>query len=243
MSDYEFNIPENYEEAYQLKQELLEKINAYNQALFNGEELPYSDEEIDRFQEEYQILNDHLALSDEEKLLKLEENEKVVNADGTIEAKTTVWDKIHWSIYLYGFVSTIFICGILTEPIGNASMNKFMTNYFEKAYNEGVGMYALAKSEMMMSGFGFYLKLFISYLWFPLIIIALSVAMYLLFHKHNDINAKITKWLLIVHIGLTVVSIVLIMVFGEFSFWKEFFDNLSNQYANYYYNIEYYGGY
>ncbi len=243
MSDYEFKIPENYDEAYKLKQELLEKINAYNTALFNGEELPYSDEEIDMLQEEYQILNDHLALSQEEKMMKLTENDKVVKEDGTVEVKETIWDKIHWVVYLYGFISTIFACGILTKPIGNTSMNGFMNSCFEKAYNEGVGMYDFAKSEYMMGGFEFYFKFILSYLWFPLLIIILSTVIYLIFRKKNDVNAKVTKWLLIVHIGLTVISLALIMILGEFKTWKEFFEQLDYQYAIYYYRLEYYGGY
>ena len=37
---------ETYEEAVKRKEELLEKINAYNIALFEEKELPYTDEEI-----------------------------------------------------------------------------------------------------------------------------------------------------------------------------------------------------
>ncbi len=243
MSDYEFIIPENYDEAYKLKQEILEKINAYNTALFNGEELPYSDEEIDRLQEEYQILNDHLALSKEEKIMKLKESDKIINEDGTVEEKISVWDKIHWVVYLCGFFLTVLASGILTKPIGNAVMNSFMNNSFDKAYNANVSMGGFVKSEYNIEAFEFFAKFALSYLWFPILIILLSLVLYLVFRKKNDINSKVTKWLLIGHIGLTVISIALIMLLGEFKTWKEFYDSLEQQYYVYYYKMVYSVGY
>ena len=57
MSDFEYQIPETYEEAVERKAYVLKLINEYNEALLLGKELPCSEEEIDRLQEEYQILN------------------------------------------------------------------------------------------------------------------------------------------------------------------------------------------
>ena len=78
MSDFEYQIPDTYEEAVARKAEVLKLINEYNEALLLDKELPCSEEEIDRLQEEYQILNDHLELTDEEKLEKLKDSDKEI---------------------------------------------------------------------------------------------------------------------------------------------------------------------
>ena len=101
MSDFEYQIPDTYEEAVERKAYVLKLINEYNEALLLGKDLPCSDEEIDKLQEEYQILNDHLALTEEERLSKLNDSDKEVNEDGVIVEKVSVLDKIHWSVMLY----------------------------------------------------------------------------------------------------------------------------------------------
>ena len=65
MSDFEYQFPETYEEAVERKAYVLKLINEYNEALLLGNELPCSEEEIDRLQEEYQILDEHLALTED----------------------------------------------------------------------------------------------------------------------------------------------------------------------------------
>ena len=90
----------------------------------------YTDEEIEEMMEEYQILNDHLALTKEEKLSKLNDADKIVQEDGTIVEKVSVFDKIHWSVYVYGIISTIFATGILTRPVGQSTMKGFINRYF-----------------------------------------------------------------------------------------------------------------
>ena len=96
MSDFEYQIPDTYEEAVARKAEVLKLINEYNEALLLDKELPCSEEEIDRLQEEYQILNDHLELTDEEKLEKLKDSDKEINEDGVVVEKISVFDKIHF---------------------------------------------------------------------------------------------------------------------------------------------------
>ena len=52
MSDFEYQIPETYDEAVKRKADVLQMINDYNVALLLGNDLPYSEEEIERLQEE-----------------------------------------------------------------------------------------------------------------------------------------------------------------------------------------------
>ena len=112
MSDFEYQIPDTYEEAVERKAYVLKLINEYNEALLLGKDLPCSDEEIDKLQEEYQILNDHLALTEEERLSKLNDSDKEVNEDGVIVEKVSVLDKIHWSVMLYCVFTFICLCSI-----------------------------------------------------------------------------------------------------------------------------------
>ena len=156
MSDFEYQIPETYDEAVKRKAEVLQMINDYNVALLLGNDLPYSEEEIERLQEEYQILNDHLALTDEERLAKLDDDDKIVNEDGTVEEKQSIFDKIHWSIYLVAIISFIACCGIFTKAVGNACMESFLNNYFyDLLWNKEVEMLALEKIWYMWSEFDY----------------------------------------------------------------------------------------
>ena len=236
MSDFEYQIPETYEEAVARKEEVLKLINEYNVALLLGNELPCSDEEIEKLQEEYQILNDHLALTEEEKINKLNDSDKIVQEDGTIVEKVSIFDKIHWSVYLYGIISTIFAAGILTKPVGKACMNSFIDKYFyDLLWEKGVEMTALEKSGFMWTDFQYWFRCAISFLWLPLLILLLTTVFYFLFRKRNDINSKIAKWLLIAHIALFVISFAIIILQGELKFWIDKYENLDLYYAMYYY--------
>lgn len=236
MSDFEYQIPETYEEAVARKEEVLKLINEYNVALLLGNELPCSDEEIEQLQEEYQILNDHLALTEEEKINKLNDSDKIVQEDGTIVEKISIFDKIHWSVYLYGIISTIFAAGILTKPVGKTCMNNFIDKYFyDLLWEKNVGMSALEKSGYMWTSFQYWFRCAISFLWLPLLILLLTTVFYFLFRKRKDINSKIAKWLLIGHIALFVISFAIIILQGELKLWIDKYENLSLYYAMYYY--------
>lgn len=240
MDEKEYKIPETYEEAVSRKQEVLKKINEYNEALLLEKELPCSEEEIEKLQEEFQILNDQLALTKEEKVRKLRETDVEVSEDGTIVEKNTIWDRINWFVYIYAFLSTLFASGFLTKKIGNSCMQKFIDNYFLKVSEADITVGGLADSDMMMGAGEFWFKFCLSYLWLPLLIVFLSAIVYFIFRKRKDINTKITFWLLILHIVLAIaVSLIVIFVGenSEFNNWNSFFQNLDSYYDMYYYFV------
>ena len=109
---------ETYEEAVQRKEELLEKINAYNIALLEEKELPYTDEEIEEMMEEYQILNDSLKLTDDEKKYKYSSEDLEVSEDGSVEVKQTFFDKVSIWVYIYSFFGIFLSLGLLNSLIG-----------------------------------------------------------------------------------------------------------------------------
>ena len=239
MSDFEYQIPETYDEAVKRKADVLQMINDYNVALLLGNDLPYSEEEIERLQEEYQILNDHLALTEDERLAKLDDDDKIVNEDGTVEEKQSIFDKIHWSIYLVAVVSFIACCGIFTKAVGNACMESFLNNYFsDLLWNKEVDMLALEKSEYMWSAFDYWFRACVSYLWLPLLGILISVVYYFFFRKRKDINSKISGWLIVVNVVLFLVSIAIIFLPNDFQEFRNLqlnYENLALNYAYYYY--------
>ena len=131
MSDFEYQIPETYDEAVKRKADVLQMINDYNVALLLGNDLPYSEEEIEKLQEEYQILNDLLALTEEERLAKLKDSDKEVNEDGVVVEKISVFDKMHWGILLYCVFTFISLCSMpfLTKLVGQAGIDSFISKY------------------------------------------------------------------------------------------------------------------
>lgn len=241
MSDFEYQIPETYEEAVARKAEVLKLINEYNEALLLEKELPCTEEEIDRLQEEYQILNDHLALTDEERLEKLKDSDKEVNEDGVVVEKISVLDKIHWGVLLYIVFTFIALCSMpfLTKPVGQAGINSFISKYlYDCLWEKQIGMFELEKSEFMLTAGTYWFRVALYYLWLPLLLIVISVAVYLvvyfLNHKKNDLNTKITKWLIFVNIFIAVLSVGIVLLQGEFKVLAERFELLWYEYAIYY---------
>lgn len=240
MSDFEYKIPDTYEEAVKRKADVLQMINDYNVALLLGNDLPYTDEEIEQLQEEYQILNDHLALTEEERLAKLNEDDIIVNEDGTIEEKKSIFDKIHWSFYLVAVITLLVTCGIFTYSIGTACMEKIMSDYFEDLlWNKEVGGYELIKSEYMWSQIDYWLRVCFSYLWLPLAGILVSVAYHFVVRKRNDLTPKFSFWLVIINVALLVISVAIIFLpndFQKINDLKNIYDALPTNYYLYVYS-------
>lgn len=239
MSDYEYQIPETYEEAVERKAYVLKLINEYNEALLLGKELPCSEEEIDRLQEEYQILDDHLALTEEERLSKLNDADKEVNEDGVIVEKVSLLDKIHWGVILYFVFTFIALCSMpfLTKPVGAACLDSFIYKYFDDLlFEKYVEMMGLANSEYMWSHFDYWFRVAVSYLWLPLTLILISIVVYFLYRRKKDINTKITKWLIFINIFILVLSVGVVLLQGEIKDLTERYDDLWVSYAEYYYD-------
>lgn len=232
-----FEFPTSYEECIKLKKELLDKINEYNEALLLDKPLPYTEEEIDLFQERYELLNDELKLTEEEKISKLDPNDIIVNDDGTISKKQTIWDKINIFVLLYTIIGFIGSSGIFTKSIGDACMKKSILNSLEKMYNESKSYEIIQES--MMSEATYYFKFFLSFLWFPLALILLSVIVYFVYKlifKKKDINLTILKYFIFVNIVFTIVSVLIIMLTCTFKNYKEIYDHYDAYYTAYVYN-------
>lgn len=116
-------IPENYEAAKKRKEEVLQMINEYNEALFNEDILPYTDEEIKRLQEEYLLLDDYVELTDTEKKAidkHQEEEEETITEDGEVvkKDKHSYWDAVNPLIFVYALFPLIGSLWFAIQGIG-----------------------------------------------------------------------------------------------------------------------------
>ena len=96
-------------------------------------------------------------------------------------------------------------------------------------------MLALQKSEFMWTPFDFWLRVAVSYLWLPLLLVLLSVVIYFLYYRKHDLNTKIAKWLIIINVFIFVLSIGVVLLQGEIKVLQERFEYLWYEYAEYYY--------
>lgn len=125
-------IPEDYEEAKKRKEEVLKMINLYNEALFNDEVLPFTDEEIRVLQEEFLLLDDYVELTDTEKEIinkdSEEDYEEIVNEDGTVTKKIKVsfWEKVNPFIFIYAVFVLVGSLWFAIQGIGVQMMELFV---------------------------------------------------------------------------------------------------------------------
>lgn len=229
MSDL-FEIPQTQEEARALKQEILEKINNYNNAVFNNEPLPYTDEEIDELQNQYDLLSEVVKLTKEEK----KKLANLGNEDNPEATKVTVVDKISTANYLYGIILTIFISGILSKQVGEAIFNGFMGNYFSSVYKKTGDMYALMSStanDNFMKAPVFWLITCFSFIIVPLILLIISLVIFLILRKKDSLNKKVAMYIFITHAVLTVIVIAVLLSTYVIKNYDDFYEYLG---ANYY---------
>ncbi|MBQ8293059.1 MAG: hypothetical protein IJX78_04525 [Bacilli bacterium] len=90
-----FNIPQTREEAIERKEELLKKLNQYNEDYFSGN-TTYTEEEINLIKEEYDFLDDYVE----------------VDAEFVMEEATekTFFDKVNIFVWIYALF--VFFSGL-----------------------------------------------------------------------------------------------------------------------------------
>ncbi len=195
-----------YEEAVQRKEELLQKINEYNIALLEGKEPPYTEEEIDEMSEEYQILNDSLKLTKEEK--KQKDVEYVETEDGVVEKPKGFFDKIGIGVYIYSFIAVFLSSGILNSLIGTAIYNGVMNIiYFFMLKTEN----HLLMENMPIFAYG--CIYFMSYLLLPILVIIATLIIKGVNKKKGKLeNSKFLFWVLMIQIAVTLVVTLILFI-------------------------------
>ncbi len=229
----------SYEEAVARKNELKEKINQYNEALFNEQELPFSEEEIDDMMAEYQYLEDELALTEEEKIERLEADEKEVLEDGTVVKVDSVFDKLHFTFYIYAIytlVIVLFSC-VFSLQIGNNISSKLLEANFQKVYEETNNPLIMFQDSSYIMGEGAYwFKVLFGFLIVPLSLLILSIICFILTFKMNKFNRRAFLIVLLIHVAVTVIGLLLIFFIRLYKSASEYYDNI----AYYYFAYSYY---
>ena len=238
--DRNYEIPSTYEEAVLRKQELLEKINEYNEAFFNETDLPYTEEEIEELQEEYQILNDHLQLTDKEKIARLDEKDKETLDDGTVVKVDNFFDKIHPFTYVYIFLISLLIilfCPILSYTISNSIFNNQINAYYETIINQtGSGLALFNDPSLIMSEGTYWFKIIFSLCLVPLIVLVVSTIFFVVSRfTMNSFNKKIFLIVFLAHVVIFIVSLILIFFIKIYKDAQEYYDNIVYYYYLYAY--------
>lgn len=131
MSDKKINISSSYEEALKRKNEVLDMINTYNEAVFSDAPLPYNDEEIALLQEEFLILDEYVELTDKEKEIYQNIDSKnyvdEVKEDGSVikVAKVTFWDKVNPVVFVYAVIAFVGSLWFSVQGIAIEVITKF----------------------------------------------------------------------------------------------------------------------
>jgi len=160
----EFKIPETVEEIRNRIEELYNKINEYNTAYFSCDTLPYTEEEINEIQEEYNFLCDTFKEDKTEKE-EVEESEK------------KFFDKVSPAIWIYTIIVAIASMWFVVSYIGDS----FLYGYLE----------TFPSSDAFLAFIENHQNLFLFYCWmlyaiYPLIIIIVSTILKLTIFKSKE---------------------------------------------------------
>ncbi len=234
----EFN-PKNYEEAVLIKEELLAEINKYNEAVFNEEELPYSDEEIDILMAEYQTFNDQLKLTKKEKIDKLDEEDKVTLESGEVVEVESVFDKIHFSFYLYILFSIVLILfsSVFSYQIGNNLMTNYLNKFYEEIYARTSDQMAMIADPTLVMGEGrYWFHTVFFFCLIPVILLIISTVIFILSRRLNKLNKKLFLIVYLLHILIVVSSILIIFFSKIYNEAQDYYNNMSIYYFYYIYS-------
>lgn len=193
-------IPEDYEEAKKRKEEVLRMINEYNEAMFNDEVLPYSDEEIKKLQEEYLLLDDYVELTETEKkaLNKDAEDEEVSETD---EAKKKgFWDLVNPLIFIYALGPLVGSMWFAIQGIGIQVLELFTE--------------ILSKNNIQLTGVtdkGF-LAICLALIAIYPVLFCLVTLLVKIFVCRKKETKKAALWILLVQILLSVINYIVVAV-------------------------------
>lgn len=109
-----FKTPTTYEEAVERKENLLNKLNKYNEEILEGKELSLTDEELALVQEEYEFLDCFVDVDAE--FAKTEES-----------GEKKFLDKVNIFVWIYAMVMFFANLYFIQQHIGYSILSKFLT--------------------------------------------------------------------------------------------------------------------
>ncbi|HHU23785.1 MAG: hypothetical protein PHG08_08280 [Bacilli bacterium] len=192
----EINIPKTYEEALARKKEVLELINAYNEAILNGYPPTLSDEEIDLLQEEYLVLNDLVIEKEHDENGDIVYEEQFTDEGVVIEKrvkKRTFFDEINPAIYLYMFVVLLFSSWFMMRVL---CFDLLIATFTWEKYQNA-------------TPFWIWVGVMLPFLAYIIILIGLNF-IFLWFFRKNKAQRIFLKWWIVGHFVIIIVNLLII---------------------------------
>lgn len=109
-----FKEPVTYEEAVERKENLLNKLNKYNEELLEGKETSLTEEEYALVQEEYEFLDGYVDVEAE-------------FADSEEETDKKFLDKVNLFVWIYAMAMFFANLYFVQQSIGYSLLSKFLT--------------------------------------------------------------------------------------------------------------------
>lgn len=159
-----FQEPATYEEAVERKENLLNKLNKYNEELLEGKEPSLTDEEYALVQEEYEFLDCYVDVDAE-----FAESEEVTDKK--------FLDRVNLFVWLYAIVMFFANLYFVQQSIGYSILSKFLTAKWLDFSN----------TKLWFSVMG----MFIIY---PLILLIIGIVIKIFAFKKNEASKKAFKY-------------------------------------------------
>lgn len=159
-----FQEPATYEEAVERKENLLNKLNKYNEELLEGKEPSLTEEEYALVQEEYEFLDCYVDIDAE-----FAESEEVTDKK--------FLDRVNLFVWLYAIVMFFANLYFVQQSIGYSILSKFLTAKWLDFSN----------TKLWFSVMG----MFIIY---PLILLIIGIVIKIFAFKKNEASKKAFKY-------------------------------------------------
>ena len=159
-----FQEPATYEEAVERKENLLNKLNKYNEELLEGKEPSLTEEEYSLVQEEYEFLDCYVDVDAE-----FAESEEVTDKK--------FLDRVNLFVWLYAIVMFFANLYFVQQSIGYSILSKFLTAKWLDFSN----------TKLWFSVMG----MFIIY---PLILLIIGIVIKIFAFKKNEASKKAFKY-------------------------------------------------
>lgn len=159
-----FQEPATYEEAVERKENLLNKLNKYNEELLEGKEPSLSEEEYALVQEEYEFLDCYVDVDAE-----FAKSEEVTDKK--------FLDRVNLFVWLYAIVMFFANLYFVQQSIGYSILSKFLTAKWLDFSN----------TKLWFSVMG----MFIIY---PLILLIIGIVIKIFAFKKNEASKKAFKY-------------------------------------------------
>jgi hypothetical protein len=173
-----FQAPATYEEAVERKENLLNKLNKYNEELLEGKEPSLTEEEYTLVKEEYEFLDCYVDVDAE-----------FASSEEVTDKKFL--DKVNLFVWIYAMVMFFANLYFVQQSIGYSLLSKFLTAEW-----------------LDFSKFGLWISVTGMFLIYPLGLLIIGILIKLFAFKKDAASKKTFKYVFIGHIIFMLINFV-----------------------------------